>query len=154
MQMHQGSTPRLKRHKQRIQMTAMIAAAAVIAAVAGCSPVETAIVAQPGVEFSLPVGKSAVLNGNGPRLTFKQVREDSRCPVDVTCVWAGDAKIEVTVSRNGSPDDTRVLSLTPPNDEIRSADLQIRFVNLTPVPRQADTGAPRAYVARLVVTRF
>ena len=123
-----------------------------LATIAGCAPVETAIVADPGVEFSLPVGKTAVLNGNGPRITFRQVREDSRCPVDVTCVWAGDAKIELTISQAGS-DDTKVVSLTPPNNETSSGDVRIRFVGLAPVPRQADAGKPKAYVAQLVVSR-
>jgi hypothetical protein len=35
-----------------------------------------------------------------------------------------------------------------------SGDLQIRFVGLTPVPRQADGSAPRAYVAQLVANRI
>ncbi len=133
-------------------MRATIAAAAIFAVIAGCAPVETAIVAEPGVEFSLPVGETALLNGNGPRITFRQVSEDSRCPTDVTCVWAGDAKIELTISRNGS-DDTKVVSLTPPNDETSSGDVRIRFVGLAPVPRQADAGKPKAYVAQLVVSR-
>jgi hypothetical protein len=37
---------------------------------------------------------------------------------------------------------------------VSSGDLQIRFVGLTPVPRQADGNAPRAYVAQLVVNRI
>jgi len=133
-------------------MRASIAAAAILAAIVGCAPVEMAIVAEPGVEFSLSVGQTAVLNGGGPRITFRQVSEDSRCPTDVTCVWAGDAKIEITISRNGS-DDTKVVSLTPPNNETSSGDVRIRFVGLAPVPRQADADKPKAYVAQLVVSR-
>jgi hypothetical protein len=114
---------------------------------------ENAIVAQPDVTFSLPMGKSAVVNGTGARITFRRVTEDSRCPVDVTCVWAGDAKIELAISRNGAGDDVRVLSLTPLNNETSSGSLRIRFVGLAPVPRQSDGSATRAYVAQLVVTR-
>ena len=115
---------------------------------------EPTIPAEPGVAFELPVGKTAALNGNGARITFKQVKEDSRCPTDVTCVWAGDARIELTISRNGSSDDTKILSLSAANSEARSGDIQIRFVGLTPVPRQADANKPRAYVAQLVVNRI
>jgi hypothetical protein len=115
---------------------------------------EPTIPAEPGVAFELPVGKTAALNGNATRITFKQVKEDSRCPTDVTCVWAGDARIELTISRNGSSDDTKTLSLSPANSEARSGDLQIRFVGLRPVPRQADGNGPRAYVAQLVVNRI
>jgi hypothetical protein len=133
---------------------ALIPACAIVATLSACAAMEPTIAAEPGVAFSLPVGKTAAINGNGTRITFTQVREDSRCPTDVTCVWAGDAKIEVTISRNGSPDDTRILSLTPPNNEASSGDLQIRLVGLTPVPRQSDGNAPRAYVAQLVVNQI
>jgi hypothetical protein len=54
--------------------------------------------------------------------------------------------------RNGSPDDTKLLGLNPPNNETTSGDLRIRFVGLMPVPRQSDK-SPRAYVAQLVVNR-
>jgi hypothetical protein len=123
-----------------------------IAMIAACSPVETAIVAEPGLQFSLAVGQTAVLNGNGPRITFRQVSEDSRCPIDAVCVWAGDAKIELVISRDGS-DDTKVISLTAPNNETTSGDLRIRFVSLAPVPKVGDAVAQRPYVAQLIVNR-
>ena len=133
-------------------MRAIVSAAAMIALIVSCAPVETAIVAEPGVQFSLPVGQTAVLNGNGPRITFRQVREDSRCPIDGVCIWAGDAKIELVISRGGT-DDTKVISLTAPNNETTSGDLRIRFVGLAPVPKSGDASAQRPYVAQLVVNR-
>src|SRR5712671_4055395 len=105
MQMHRGSTRRARLHSRRSHMVATIAALAIFAAAPGCATVETAIVAQPDVAFSLPLGKSAAVSGTGARITFRRVTEDSRCPVDVTCIWAGDAKIELAVSRNASGDD-------------------------------------------------
>ena len=133
-------------------MRVIVSIAAMIALIAGCAPVETAIVAEPGVQFSLPVGQTAVLNANGPRITFRQVREDSRCPIDAVCIWAGDAKIELVISRDGS-DDTKVISLTAPNNETTSGDLRIRFVGLAPAPKVGDAGPQRPYVAQLVVNR-
>ena len=120
----------------------------------GCAPVETAITAEPGVSFALPVGQTATVKGTDTRLTFSEVREDSRCPTDVTCVWAGDAKIRVVVSRNAAADETRIMSITPPNNEARTDNLRIRFVGLAPVPRQADANAPRSYVAQFVVDKL
>jgi hypothetical protein len=137
-----------------ISSRALISAGAIIAALSSCAAMEPTVAAEPGVAFSLAIGKTAAINGSGTRLTFTMVREDSRCPTDVTCVWAGDAKIDVTISRSGSSDDVKVLSLTPPNNDASSGDLQIRFVGLTPIPRQADGNAPRAYVAQLVVNRI
>jgi hypothetical protein len=157
-----GFMPRLKLRQHRrslraralISSRALISAGATIVALSSCAAMEPTVPAEPGVAFSLPIGKTAAINGSGTRLTFRLVREDSRCPTDVTCIWAGDAKIDVTISRNGSSDDTRTLGLAPPNNEATSGDLQIRFVGLTPVPRQADGNAPRAYVAQLVVNRI
>jgi hypothetical protein len=138
---------RLARHRALGALT-VIAALSLWAA---CAPVETAVVAEPGQAFALPLGKTAAVKGSDVRLTFKDVRTDSRCPVDVQCVWAGEAKIGVVVSGNGTTDETKVLSLTPADSEARAGNLRIRFVGLAPVPRQSDAGTNRAYVAQLVV---
>jgi hypothetical protein len=139
----------LKQHRRPLHA---IFACVLVFAVPACATVEPTVAVQPGETFSLPVGKTATINGSGTRITFRELREDSRCPTDVTCVWAGDAKIEITISRSGSPDDTKLISLNPPNNVTTSGDLRIRFVGLTPVPRQSDK-SPRAYVAQLVVDR-
>ena len=38
---------------------------------------------------------------NGIKIKFIDMLDDSRCPKDTTCVWAGNARISVQVSRNG-----------------------------------------------------
>ena len=114
----------------------------------GCSTIQPAVVVEPGASFALAQGQTATVRGTDTRITFKQVREDSRCPVDVTCVWAGDAKIEIVITPDGSAG-TRILSLTSPN-ETRVGNLRIRFVGLSPVPRQADGNTPRSYLAEFV----
>jgi hypothetical protein len=125
-----------------------------VAAASGCATVEPVIVAEPGVAFSVPLGKTATINGDGTKITFTRVAADSRCPTDVTCVWEGEAQIEIRISRTGSPDETTLLRIHAGNgEEITSGNLVIRFVGLKPVPRQADGNAPRAYVAELVVNR-
>ena len=115
-----------------------------------CAPVQTAVIVEPGISFALAPGQTAEVKRSGTRVTFRQVREDSRCPVDVTCVWAGDATVEVVISRTGAPDDPRLLSIHPPNNEVLSGNLRIRFVGLTPVPRQADGNAVKNYLAEFV----
>lgn len=139
---------------RRSTISAIVAAAWMLFSVPGCAPVETAIIAEPGTSFTLPVGKTATVKGTDTRLTFREVREDSRCPTDVTCVWAGDAKILVVISRNGGADETRIMSITPPNNETRVDNLRIRFVGLAPVPRQADANIPRSYVGQFVVDKL
>ena len=138
----------------RLSTVSAIVAGCLLVSLPGCAPVETAITAEPGVSFALPIGQTAAVKGTDTRLTFSEVREDSRCPTDVTCIWAGDAKIRVVVSRNGAADETRIMSITPPNNEARTDNLRIRFVGLAPVPRQADANAPRSYVAQFVVDKL
>ena len=135
---------------KRSTLGAIIAACGLTLAPLGCAPVETAITVEPGSSFSLPLGKTAVLKGTDTRLTFKEVSQDSRCPTDVVCVWAGDATIAVVISRNGAPDETQTLNISPPNNEITSGNLRIKLVGLAPVLRQSDTN-PRQYVAQFVV---
>lgn len=144
-----GSTPRRRHNHSR--SAALIAALLTVAI--GCASVETPVVAaDPGVAFALPLGKTASVNGSRARITFNKVTDDSRCPVDVVCIWAGDAKVELTIVRDGSAADTRVISITSPNNEVVSGDLRIRLVGLAPAPRQSEPSARRAYVAQLVVT--
>jgi len=143
--------PSKHQREGRITPTAIAIVAGLAFFSVACAPVETAVVAEPGQAFTLALGKTASVKGSDVRLTFKDVRTDSRCPVDVQCVWAGEAKIGVVTSGNGTPEETQILSLTPPNNEARAGNLRIRFVGLAPVPRQADAGNPRAYVAQLIV---
>ena len=116
----------------------------------GCAPMQTtAVVVEPGVAFTLAPGQTATVRRADARVTFREVREDSRCPVDVQCVWAGDAKVEVTIARTGAPTETKTLSITAPDNEVQSGNMKLRFVGLTPVPRQADN-TPRNYLAEFV----
>jgi hypothetical protein len=133
-----------------MRLHTVIAFAALIAG-AGCASVTGAVDAYPGSPFTLAPGETAALQGTDARITLNAVRDDSRCPVDVTCVWAGDAKIEIVVSRKGAADETTVLSITPPKNEVWVGNLKIRFVSLAPAPRQADAGTARKYRAELVV---
>jgi hypothetical protein len=124
---------------------------AVVAGVLACASVDNLIVAEPGTAFSLPLGRTATVSGSGSRVTFLQVSEDSRCPTSVVCVWAGDARIRVIVSRAGRGEESQILSLSQPNNEARIGNLVVRFVNLAPYPETPDPNTPRAYVAELVV---
>ena len=127
---------------------AVLASACVVLWSYGCSTIQPAVVVEPGASFALAQGQTATVRGTDTRITFNLVREDSRCPVDVTCVWEGDAKIEIVVAPSDSAS-TRTLSLRSPN-ETRVGNLRIRFVGLSPVPRQADGNTPRNYLAEFV----
>jgi hypothetical protein len=139
---------------RRYRAHAAVSAAILLVSAWGCAPMQTtAVIVEPGVAFTLAPGQSATVKTADTRITFREVREDSRCPVDVTCVWAGDAKVEVTIARPGVTAETKTLSITPPENEVQSGNLKIRFVGLTPVPRQADA-TPRNYLAEFIAEQL
>jgi len=130
-----------------------LAVLAVLVTLPACASVDSIIIAEPDVAFSLPVGKTAGVAGSTTRLTFRQVREDSRCPTNVVCVWEGDAKIELLPVREGAAGQSVILSLHTPN-EGQVGDLFVRFVGLTPYPATPEPSSPPQYVAELVIRRL
>jgi hypothetical protein len=85
----------------------------------------------------------------GPlRITFTAVSSDSRCPVDVVCVWEGDAVAELTVSQPTGAVETRELHTSNPRPATYGG-FQIELVRLDPVPRSTQPIPPGSY--RLVV---
>jgi hypothetical protein len=53
-----------------------------------------------GTPFTLDAGVyMARLEAAKLNVEFLRVKSDSRCPVNVACVWAGDAALEVRVSQ-------------------------------------------------------
>jgi hypothetical protein len=93
----------------------------------------TAVSAQTGKEISVKVNETASA-GNGVRVKFVEMVEDSRCPTDTDCVWAGNAKIKIRVTRNGR---SKVLELNS-NLQPKTASFAgyiFRLIGLTPEPR-------------------
>lgn len=79
------------------------------------------------------VGKSAVEKHSKIDVAFLEMVEDSRCPKDVECVWAGNAKINVELSKDGTK---RQVELNTGRGE-QSAEFEgyeIKLIKLTPEP--------------------
>ena len=53
-------------------------------------------------ELCLSIGQHASLTGEDLVVSFEEVTEDSRCPSDVTCVWAGRVSCVVELTHAGS----------------------------------------------------
>jgi hypothetical protein len=56
------------------------------------------------MEFQLSLGQVAELEGSELRIEFEAVPEDSRCPPNAFCFWAGDALVELEVWEAGLPE--------------------------------------------------
>ncbi len=55
-----------------------------------------------GQEFTLAVGQTVTIAGEGLEIKFVEVVSDSRCPQGVTCIWAGEVSCLVEVSKGNA----------------------------------------------------
>ena len=92
----------------------------------------------------------------GFRIKFVEMVDDSRCPVDTTCVWAGNAKVRIEVSQPGRRGLTQTFELnsnTSPKS-VKFNDYEIKLVDLTPHPRSNIRINRNGFVAKFEVTRI
>lgn len=122
-----------------------------VVSLAGCAPavIKEAQLDQP---FTLFVRQKATIEDL--QIRFISVPEDSRCPSDVTCIWAGNAKIVLGVSLRESTTETAItLNTNTEPTEALYAGYRIRFVSLKPIPVSGRTINPAEYHVTLIVSR-
>ena len=106
-------------------------------------------------EFTLAPGETASVKGTSLRLTFERVSEDSRCPIDVTCIWEGDAVVVLKV-KTETDEVTREVHTQggePRSRKAPAGDFVVTLVRLDPAPRSTAAIEPSAYRATLLVAR-
>jgi hypothetical protein len=89
-------------------------------------------------------------------LDLIRVDNESRCPSDVTCIWAGDATVVFTARIPGGPPALLAQQFVHTNVEPRSVDIagyNIRLDSLKPYSVSGRTVEQKDYVAYLTVTR-
>ena len=97
-------------------------------------------------EVSVKINTEARVNG--VRVRFVELVEDSRCPTDTNCIWAGNATIRVRVTKNGR---SKMLVLNTNSDprEVSFAGCSFRLSGLTPEPRSNIRINRNGYVAKI-----
>jgi hypothetical protein len=117
-------------------------------AAAGCSgPTEVDL----GEDFTLAIGGSATIEGTRVTVTFEDVLDDSRCPVNADCLWPGEARVRLAVNTPAR----RVVLYTRSDanyaivyqDGLRQ--LVIHLGTLLPLPSASGPIDKRAYRATL-----
>ena len=110
--------------------------------------------AQPSVPlqqpFDLRVGAAATLP-DGVKVRFDGVTSDSRCPLDVVCVRAGEGVVAVSLSQMAGTPVQRELRTTPGASETTYAAHVIKLVALAPYPKSTQPIQPAEYIATLSV---
>jgi hypothetical protein len=77
------------------------------------------------------------LQGQNVSLCFDKVIEDSRCPINAECVWAGRALAKFTFTANNHSQSFVLIagrSMSPYAADTTIDGFKIKFVNLLPYP--------------------
>lgn len=87
-------------------------------------------------------------------LTIIDVREDSRCPTDVQCKWAGNAKVSLKITESNNKELHLILDTNDTmENEIEIGGYSYKLIELTPKPTSGMTILPANYRATLLIVK-
>lgn len=121
-------------------------------ALAGCSaaPSQELQAVDLGAEVTLAPGTTVSAKTAGLSVRFVAVIEDSRCPRDVTCIWAGQVKIQVEILQSSQPP-SRVEILA--GGSVAAGDYAVTVVRVEPQPVSTAKIATQDYRATLKIDK-
>ena len=102
-------------------------------------------------DVEVQINKQVTAAG-GLKIAFVELVEDSRCPTDVDCVWAGNAKIKVRVTKNGRSK-LLLLEMVTKGMAPNFGNYRLKLKDLTPKLRSNVRINRNAYVATIEVTK-
>ena len=103
-------------------------------------------------EFKLKVGQEVKVHEAGIKVSINAVVEDSRCPTGVQCIWAGNGKVSVRLSKDKREAVSVELNTTEPKSSTYEG-YEVRLVRLDPYPKDGSTISKDDYVATLMVCK-
>jgi hypothetical protein len=104
-------------------------------------------------EFELAVDESGIIEAENLRIDFWNVAGDSRCPVDVVCVWKGEAIIELNIFKSGLGPHRFRLSTRAEGNAVRFDQFLIKLLKVDPVPVSTEKTQISDYRVTLIVTK-
>lgn len=108
-----------------------------------------------GEPFRMGAGDSITLAGDGLRITFAAVSQDSRCPTNVQCIIAGWATVILEIESGNGDVELLELSIGDISPERASqqqvGDTVIELLEVTPYPRDPGKIAADQYRISLLV---
>lgn len=104
-----------------------------------------------GQEFTLSAGQSVSIAGENLKIQFIEVINDSRCPINVTCIWEGRASCLVQFTQG---DTAYKVVLTEPGLTDRAEDMfqdyKVTF-HLKPYPGEVENISKEDYQLQLTI---
>lgn len=113
--------------------------------------VEPTIEVGTDAQFRLAPGQSAQVAGSDLSVRFDGVSGDSRCPIGVMCVWAGDAAVHLRLVRGSGQPSAATLHVTTLPRAVTDGPATIELVMLDPVAHRDTPIKPSDYRVTLVI---
>ncbi len=104
-------------------------------------------------EFTLSTKQKGFYKTGKITLEFVSVLEDSRCPVDVDCVWAGNAKVQIKLSKGKMAAQVFELNTNIEPKSITFQGYKIEITNLTPALKSDDDKSKINYSASFMIKK-
>lgn len=101
-----------------------------------------------GDEIVLKFGQQIIFDRDKNAVHFKDVVEDSRCPSNLVCIWAGNGKVRLQVNNS----DIELNTYTEPM-KMAVGNIKVQLVDLTPYPEDSDPIKKEDYKVKLFVTK-
>jgi len=104
--------------------------------------------------FKLRTGQQRSAAKGELKIKFISVVEDSRCPVGVNCIWAGNARIKVKATDSNGRSKEMVMNTGEGPQGDQFAGHAVRLTSLTPEPTAKGQPAASKYTATFSVERL
>jgi hypothetical protein len=132
----------------------LVAFLAIVLAAPSCGAGPGDVQARLNEEFSLSMGQSALITGENLAIRFEEVTEDSRCPREVTCIWAGRVTCMVEITHAGSSYRMALTELGLSDEYSRESyeGYELAF-HVTPYPEAGKKITRDTYRLHLIISR-
>ena len=99
-------------------------------------------------EIELVFGQTEQINGENIAVKFVAVNEDSRCPLETECFWAGNAEIVLQIFSH-----LQSINTTVEPKEIDYNGYNVKLISVLPIPGIDRQIPDEDYVIRLVISK-
>lgn len=104
-------------------------------------------------EFQLAPGHTALVGTAGLQILFESVPLDTRCPMGVLCIVAGEAQVQIS-ARQGEVASTLTLKTDGLGRQVVFLSYSVELLTLTPPPRLNQPTPPASYRAGFKVSKL
>ena len=98
----------------------------------------------PKIISKIKMGATYSLPNSNVSITFKEVISDSRCPQDVTCVWAGEVTFLVLINNTTGPYE-KTVTLGNSFELTQVNNYTVKAIGMYPIPKVNTKIPPQAY---------